>query len=202
MKKFIQLILLVILAISCKETTKDSKSENNKNKVATKEVISIKPKSEKNATYLCKINGKDWAYTKASGIIDTHAKTKVRTAIITFKKKLEKGSENVQLYYNPETFELTAVAIQLRFLQKDGTTSTCYYNIKPETRSKNPLTKLEGNIDLSNPTKASGTAEIKNLNINYEKDKLKNIEDAVITVSELKFSDVGYSDLDKVFKID
>lgn len=54
-----------------------------------------------------------------------------------------------------------------------------------------------GSIDLSNPSNASGTAEIKNLNINYEKDKLQNAEDAVITVTDLKFTDIGYSDTDK-----
>lgn len=199
MKKLIPLFLLAILSISCEETTEDSISENNENEVVAKEAIAVKPITVKSATYLCKINGTDWEYTEASGIIDTHPKTKVRTAIITFKKKLDKGSENVQLYYNPETLELNAVAIQLRFLQKDGKTSTCYYNIKPETRSRNPQTELEGNIDLSKPALAFGTAEIKNLSINYEKDKLQNIEDAVITVSGLKFSNVGYSDLNKVF---
>ncbi|MFT5906089.1 MAG: hypothetical protein ACI9E1_001694 [Cryomorphaceae bacterium] len=198
MKKSIFFLVSLLCLASCKKDNTELSSANNNSEKNEVSATNPNPKKEivSNNT-LCKINGQDWNYTKASGIVSTHARTKKRTALLTFKRKLEKGSEHIQLHYDTETSKLIAASLQLKFTKKDGKLSTCFYDIKPETRSRKPQTELMGSIDLSNPSNASGTAEIKNLNINYEKDKLKNAEDAVITVTDLKFTDIGYSDTDK-----
>jgi len=199
MKKFAALILLVFFTTSCKKNNKDSKVENKTIEVS-KKAPTIKTKSQNTTTYLCQINGENWAYTKASGIISTHAKTGKRTAIITFKKKLEKGSESIQLRYDANSSELEVVSIQLKFQKKEGEVFTCFYELFPDTRDRHPESELSGTIDLSDPSSASGVAEIKNLNIKYEKEKLQNPDDAVISITGLKFTDIGYSDIDKITK--
>ncbi|OUS02494.1 hypothetical protein A9Q86_03035 [Flavobacteriales bacterium 33_180_T64] len=196
MYKYIILIAILLL-VACKSETKKDTNETVKDEI-TEITTNVKPKG--NTTYLCKINDIDWAYTKASGILSTHAKTKKRTALITFKKKLEKGSEHLQLTYDADTFQLIAASLQLKFPKKDGSLFTCYYDLKPETRKRHPESELSGSIDLSNASSASGTAEIKNLNINYEKENLKNLENAVLTITGLKFENIGYSDTDNLFK--
>lgn len=194
MKSYTFIIVLLLLVTACKETTTVA---NETTEVIIKEAsTTTKPKS--NTTYLCKINGKDWAYTKASGIISADRKTKKRTAIITFKKKLDKGSEHLQLTYDADTFQLIAASLQLKFPKKEGSLFTCYYELKPETRKRHPESDLLGAIDLSNASVASGSGDINNLNIKFEKANLQNIEDAVLDISGLKFTNVGYSDLDKL----
>lgn len=201
MKKTIIILVTIISLASCKKNNKEQVlSENNS---VLKKEKSAKPLPKKvtgNSNYLCKINGLDWAYTKASGIISTHARTKKRTVLITFKKKLKKGSEHFQLTYDADTFQLIAASLQLKFPKKDGSLFTCYYDLKPETRKRHPESEISGSIDLSNSSNASGKAEIKNLNINYEKENLKNLEDAVLTITGLKFENIGYSDTDNLFK--
>jgi len=199
MKKFAALILLIFFTTSCKKYNKDSKVENKTIEVS-KKAPTTKSKSQNTTTYLCQINGQDWAYTKASGIVSTHAKTKKRTALITFKKKLKKGSESIQLHYDADSFELIAVSLILKFSKKEGGLFTSYYDLHPDTRNRNPQSELSGSIDLSDASSASGTAEIKSLNIKYEKEKLLNPEDAVVTVTGLKFTGIGYSDIDKFSK--
>ncbi|MCF6348976.1 MAG: hypothetical protein L3J20_11860 [Flavobacteriaceae bacterium] len=200
--KIIIIILVTILSLtSCKKTNEKQISTEN-NPVLKKEE-STKPLPKKvtgNSNYLCKINGQDWAYTKASGILSTHARTKKRTALITFKKKLEKGSESIQLTYDADSFELSTVSILLKFPKKDGKFFTCYYDLFPDTRNHSPQSELSGSIDLSDPSSASGVAEIKNINIKYEKEALLDHENAVISVTDLKFTDIEYSDLDKFVK--
>jgi hypothetical protein len=201
MKKLSVFFVATLCLISCNQSNKEQTpiADNAVPKVES----NIKTTPEKEIeinNILCKINGQEWNYTKASGIISAHAKTKKRTALITFKRKLEKGSENIQLHYDADTFKLIGASLQLKFNTKEDKLSTCYYDINPETRSKKPQTELMGIIDLSNQSIASGTAEILNLSINYEKGKLKNPEDAVISVTDLKFKDIGYSDTDKLFK--
>ncbi|MCF6279563.1 MAG: hypothetical protein L3J14_04365 [Flavobacteriaceae bacterium] len=195
MKGYTILILLIFLAISCKDANQTPIKQKKTVETVTKETS-----TKSNSTYLCKINGKDWAYTKASGILSTHAKTKKRTALITFKKKLKKGSEHFQLTYDANTFQLIAASLQLKFPKKDGSLFTCYYDLKPVTRKRHPESELSGSIDLSNSSNASGVAEIKNLSINYEKGNLKNLEDAVLNITGLKFNNIGYSDTDNLFK--
>lgn len=200
--KQITAILVFSLLISCNSATKKDAQNPNEKTIPSAQVndTKISVKSAIKGIYLCKINGKDWAYTKASGIVSTHAKTKKRTALITFKKKLEKGSEHFQLTYDTDTFQLIAASLQLKFSKKDGSLFTCYYNLNTETRKRHPESKMSGSIDLSNASSASGTAEIKKLSINYEKGSLKNLENAVLTITGLKFENIGYSDTDNLFK--
>lgn len=199
MKKFATLVLLVFFVSSCKESNKNSEVENKTIEIS-KNAATAKTKSQNTTTYLCKINGRDWAYTKASGIVSTHARTKKRTALITFKKKLEKGSESIQLHYDADSFELEVVSVQLKFSKKDGKLFTCFYDLHPDTRDRYPESELSGSIDLSDLTTASGIAELKNINIKYEKESLQNSEDAIINITGLKFTNVGYSDIDKFVK--
>lgn len=201
MKKIIIILVTVLSLASCKKTNKEQVSSQN-NTILKKEE-STKPLLKTvtgNGNVLCQINGQDWAYTKASGIVSTHARTKKRTAIITFKKKLKKGSESIQLYYDADSFDLISVSIQLKFPKKDGKFFTCFYDLHPDTRDRNPESELSGSIDLSDPSRASGVAELKNINIKYEKESLLNAEDAIINITGLNFTNVGYSDIDKLVK--
>ncbi|MGJ8593221.1 MAG: hypothetical protein ACSHXF_11775 [Aquaticitalea sp.] len=195
----IGVVLMTIICLSsCKDSNADQALSQNESKQSLEVTAQASTEKEtKKTDALCQINGEDWAYTKASGIVSTHAKTKERTAIITFKKKLDKGSESIQLTYDAETSQLIEASVQLRFPKKDGSISTCYYQLKPGLEKFNPQAVKSGTIDLSDPTVASGNAEIKNINIRHEKEKLQNPEDAVVTVSGLKFTNVGYSDIDK-----
>lgn len=201
MKKNIIILVAIISFSSCKKNNEDQVSTDDtsiKNKeVVTKKVVK---KETDNSNYLCQINGQDWNYTKASGIVSTHARTKKRTALITFTKKLKKGSESIQLHYDADSFEVIIASLQLKFKNKDGKLFTCYYDLHPDTRDRHPQSELSGSINLSDPSSTSGVAEIKNLNIKYEKEKLLNAEDAVISVTGLKFTNIGYSDIDNLFK--
>lgn len=150
-------------------------------------------------TLLCKINGKPWHYTKASGIITADRKTGERTALITFKRKLDKGSESIQLYYDADTYELQKANIQLKFPKAGGGRFGGIYELSnlPHTQ-KVPGNSKEGTIDLSDPNAASGTATVINAGVLFEKEQLANEEDAIVSLTDLRFSGIGYSDLAKV----
>lgn len=201
MKKAIIILVTMLSLASCKKNNTEQVSSEDNSVTKKEESTKPLPKNEtNNGNVLCQINGKNWAYTKASGIVSTHAKTGKRTALLTFKKKLEKGSESIQLHYDANSFELEAVSLQLKFPKKDGKLSTCYYDLHPDIRNRYPESELSGNIDLSDPSSASGVAELKNINIKYEKELLQNAEDAIINITDLKFINVGYSDIDKFVK--
>jgi len=72
--------------------------------------------------------------------------------------------------------------------------------IQPDTRDRYPNTTLSGTLDLSDLEVAAGTAAVTKLDIRWEKDKLEHADDAVISVTDLQFSGIGYSDLVKVKK--
>ncbi len=200
MKSTFYILSIIFLIGACKNDNQKEVSKNENQDQEEKISTKTKAKAVKEGTYLCKINGKDWAYTKASGIVSKHKKTGKRTAIITFKKQLEKGSESVQLKYDGDSFELESASLQLKFPKKGGGLITGFYDLFPDTRDKNPNSDMSGTVDLSNATTASGHAELIKFNIKYEKELLDNPNDAVITVSNLSFSEVGYSDIDKLFK--
>ncbi|NRD19626.1 hypothetical protein HNV08_06170 [Winogradskyella eckloniae] len=174
--------------ITEKETTEIASTEK-----------ATKKKTDTNGTFLCEINGKDWHYTKASGIVDTHPKTKKRTAIITFKKKLNKGSESVQLFYDGDNYELEKATAILKTSKKGGGTMSAMYQLLNEGGKRLPDSKISGTLDLSNAQVASGTAEVIQMKIRFEEGELEDQSMAIISFSELKFSGVGYSDLHKVF---
>lgn len=201
MKKLITLAVILLL-VSCKsetkkdatvkvETEKTSKIENSK-KNATIELKS-------NGTYLCKINGKDWHYTKASGIVSRHKKNKKRTAIITFTKQLEKGKESVQLFYDGDTNELEEVTAILKLPKKGGGKMSAMYRLQINGKKRLPESKIAGTIDLSNPTAATGKAEVTKMKIRFEADKLEDETMKVISFTPIDFSGIGYSDSEKLF---
>jgi len=195
--KYIIILLIAALGVfACNNNDKAKKETISLEKKATSDV----KKSVGNSTYLCKINGKKWAYTKASGIVTRNKNTGKRTAIITFKNKLKKGSESIQLTYDGDSYILESASLQLKFPKKGGGDVLGFYKLFPDTRNRNPDSDMSGNIDLSNPNTASGNAELINFNISYEKDLLNNIDNAVISVTDLKFDKVNYSDVNKLFK--
>ncbi|MBU2930141.1 hypothetical protein [Winogradskyella psychrotolerans] len=201
MKEYITLISIVLL-VACKSETKKDTTQTVQ--VEQKEQVESKQATTENkpvskGTFLCKINDKDWAYTKASGIVDTHAKTKKRTAIMTFTKKLDKGSESVQLFYDADTYQLEKATAILKTPEKGGGTMSAMYHLLNEGGKRLPDSAISGSIDLSNATSASGTAEVSNMKIRFEEGKLEDQSMAVISFTSLKFSGVGYSDLDKAF---
>lgn len=158
------------------------------------------PASEpsQNGTLLCQVNGKPWHYTKASGIITADRKTGARTALITFKKKLDKGSESIQLYYDADTYELQKANAQLKFPKAGGGRFGGIYELSDKAHTKKiPGNSMGGSIDLSDLKVASGTATAINIGVMFEKEALANEEDAVISLTDLRFSGIGYSDLAK-----
>ena len=191
-------IILILLLVACKSETK---KDTNKT-ITTQPIDEVITKSQQksNSTYLCKINGKDWAYTKASGIVSRHKKTKKRTAIITFTKQLNKGKEIIQLYYDGDTNQLEQVNIHLKVSKNDGKTMTAMYIYHPNTSKFHPKAKVSGAIDLSNPTNASGNAEVSDLDVRFDKNLLVNANDKLINVEGLNFTGIGYSDTDNLFK--
>ena len=202
--KIFKLLFLILTLTSCKENNKSNTLEKVKatetgtTDLPNNELIT-KSENGRDGTFLCTINGNDWAYTKASGIVDTHAKTKKRTAIITFTKQLEKGKETVQLFYDAQSKTLEQVSIHLKVTKNDGKTMTAMYIYHPDTNHFHPNAKISGTVDLSNPTSASGKAEISELDARFDKNDITNAQDKLITVENLNFKGVGYSDLDKVF---
>ena len=204
MKPYIVLLVLIITLTSCKESNEtNSIKQNRTTESATAKVVNnetpTESKPNSKGTFLCEINDKDWSYTKASGIVDTHPKTKKRTAIMTFTKKLDKGSESVQFFYDADTNQLEKVTAILKTPKKGGGTMSAMYQLLNEGGRRLPDSAISGVIDLSNATAASGTAEVSNMKIRFEEDKLEDKSMEVISFSTIKFTGVGYSDLDKVF---
>ncbi|WP_225034624.1 hypothetical protein [Winogradskyella sp. SM1960] len=204
MKLYIVLLVLIITLTSCKESNETNALEQSETtETATAEITNkdtrAKSESINKGTFLCKINGKDWAYTKASGIVNTHAKTKKRTAIITFTKKLDKGSESVQLFYDGDTKALEKVTADIKQPKKGGGTMSAMYQLLHEGGQRLSESKISGTIDLSHATAASGTAEVSNMKIRFKEGNLEDASMAVISFSPIQFSGVGYSDLSKVF---
>ncbi len=190
-------LVVVLFIVSCSGGTSEAEKAPNAPEPATAPIPVEAPSP--NGTLLCEINGVPWHYTKASGIIMTERKTGKRTALFTFKKKLDKGSENLQLYYDAATNEIEKITLELKFPKAGGGRHTDYYNFSNESHVKKlPGSSMEGSIDLSNDEMASGTANVTKISIRYEADQLANSQDAVISVTDLRFSEVGYSDLTAV----
>ncbi len=196
--KQLSLVFLLLLAItSCKESSQNIKA--NSNKIEDTQVSkSAEVKSIANTTYLCKVNGINWEYTEASGIVSTHKKTGKRTAILTFKKKLERGSEIIQLYYDGNSFELEKGSIHLKFPKKGGGMLTGIYELSSELKARNPNSEMRGKLDLSDSKGASGNAELLKFNIRFDKNLLENQVNAIVSATGINFGGIGYSDLDKL----
>ena len=202
MKKLSLVTVLLALLLSCGETNKkiqntgESQSENtaqNKEKKAVK--------STDNTTFLCKINGEDWRYTSADGLVSRNSSTKVRTATITFVKKLTKGSESVQLEYDVDANTLTRVLAELKRPDKEGNLFTNFYNQSASQLERNPEASMSGAVALSEDQREAAGNAIFTVQNDFEEDKLGNPDDVLITVSDIKFSGVSYSDTDDLKKL-
>lgn len=202
MRKLTSLLLLLFLFFACGEDPKKTSSTEENPEEITKQNKEKQPsKSSNNTTYLCKLNGEDWGYTEASGIVSRNSSTNVRTATITFKKKLIKGSEAVQLEYDVDANTVTRVLLELKRPDKDGNLFTNFYNQSANRLNKNPEASMSGSITLSEDERVAAGNAIFTVQNDFEKDKLANSSDLLITVSDLNFSKVNYSDTDDLKKL-
>lgn len=202
MKNLFNTIIILTLLFSCGETVKktEDRAEN---------LTEIDPQNKEktvanrgdNTTYLCKINGEDWGYTSADGLVSRNSSTNKRTATITFIKKLEKGSESIQLEYNVDANTLTRVLAELKRPDKDGNLFTNFYNQAADRLDRNPEASMSGTVTLSEDQRVAAGNALFTVQNDFEKDKLGNKGDLLITVSDLNFSGVSYSDTDDLKKL-
>ncbi len=202
MKNLFNTIIILTLLFSCGETVKktEDRAEN---------LTEIDPQNKEktvanrgdNTTYLCKINGEDWGYTTADGLVSRNSFTNKRTATITFIKILEKGSESIQLEYNVDANTLTRVLAELKRPDKDGNLFTNFYNQSADRLDRNPEASMSGTVTLSEDQRVVAGNALFTVQNDFEKDKLGNKGDLLITVSDLNFSGVSYSDTDDLKKL-
>lgn len=202
MKNLFNTIIILTLLFSCGETVKktEDRAEN---------LTEIDPQNKEktvanrgdNTTYLCKINREDWGYTSADGLVSRNSSTNKRTATITFIKKLEKGSESIQLEYNVDANTLTRVLAELKRPDKDGNLFTNFYNQSADRLDRNPEASISGTVTLSEDQRVAAGNALFTVQNDFEKDKLGNKGDLLITVSDLNFSGVSYSDTDDLKKL-
>lgn len=197
LQQLLMACLLILSITSCKKSAEKTNENNGKTETG-QEATLFETKSSTEGTYLCKINGKDWIYTKASGIVSRHKKSNKRTAMITFTNKMDKGSESVQLFYDGDTYQLEKATAELKQPKKDGGRMSALYQLMVEGGNRLPDSEISGTLDLSNKTVAAGTADVKNMKIRFEVEQLEDQSMAVITLSPLSFEGIGYSNLDKL----
>tara|TARA_R110002033_G_scaffold10511_3_gene34089 strand:+ start:2242 stop:2700 length:459 start_codon:yes stop_codon:yes gene_type:complete len=116
-------------------------------------------------------------------------------------KKLEKGSESIQLEYNVDANTLTRVLAELKRPDKDGNLFTNFYNQAADRLDRNPEASISGTVTLSEDQRVAAGNALFTVQNDFEKDKLGNKGDLLITVSDLNFSGVSYSDADDLKKL-
>tara|TARA_R110000868_G_C10942682_1_gene767192 strand:+ start:1928 stop:2539 length:612 start_codon:yes stop_codon:yes gene_type:complete len=199
--KNLSIILVVFILFSCGEANKKEHNSVSTSENKTLETAKTEIKKTNNNKVLCKINGKDWEYTTSDGMVSRNSSTQVRTATIGFKKQLEKGYESIQLEYDVDKNVLNNVWVQLKRPTKDGKIITAFYTQYGDKIDQDPKASLSGTVSLNEDSrKASGTAEI-TISNDYEQDQLANSEDLLITVTDLNFSGINYSDTDDLKKL-
>lgn len=191
-------IILLLAFMACKNEKADTKTIQKADK---KDIVKVTKKVSNKGTLLCKINDKDWYYTKASGLITKNKRTDETLATITFKRKMDKKTESIQLYYDTKTQKLKNIGVSIYVEQnkltgfKGGLQRTDYALYASD--EKEPTESLSGTIDLSDSKTLSGNA---NAVIAYHlKQFIKNKKDLVIHITDLQFSNVGYSDISNGF---
>ncbi|WP_339918281.1 hypothetical protein [Yeosuana marina] len=201
MKKIIAILTVSAIMLSCGNT--DKKEQNSMSASETKTTTTVKNKIEStsNISLLCKINGEEWGYTKADGLVSRNSSTNVRTATITFTKKLDKGSEAVQLEYDVDKNTLTRVLAELKRPDKEGNLFTNFYNQSANQLDRNPEASMAGTVSLNEDARVAAGTAVFTVQNDYEKDKLGNTSDLLITISDLKFSGVPYSDTEDLKKL-
>ena len=187
---------------SCGETVKKVEDRaENATEINPESKEKTVAKTADNSTYLCKINGEEWGYTSADGLVSRNSSTNVRTATITFIKKLAKGSESVQLEYDVDANTLTRVLAELKRPDKEGNLFTNFYNQSADRLDRNPKASMSGSITLSEDQRVAAGNALFTVQNDFEKDKLGNASDLLITISDLNFSGVPYSDTDDLKKL-
>lgn len=202
MKNLFNTIIILTLLFSCGETVKKTEDRaENLTEIDPQNKEKTVAKRGDNTSYLCKINGEDWGYTSADGLVSRNSSTNIRTATITFIKKLEKGSESIQLEYNVDANTLTRVLAELKRPDKDGNLFTNFYNQAADRLDRNPEASISGTVTLSEDQRVAAGNALFTVQNDFEKDKLGNKGDLLITVSDLNFSGVSYSDADDLKKL-
>jgi hypothetical protein len=196
------IVLFLALLTSCAEASKKTQDvSDSATASSTQSEEKTIQKSGGNTTLLCKINGEDWRYTEAGGLVSRNSSTKVRTATITFEKKLEKGKEVVQLEYDVDANTLTRVLAELKRPDKEGKLFTNFYNQAANQLDRNPEASMSGTISLDEDERVAAGNGLFTVQNDFEKDKLGNASDLIITISDLNFSGVSYSDTDDLKKM-
>ena len=199
MKKITNLALLCSFLISCSDSNKkEQHTEQTSGNETVETMEQATTQRTGNTTLLCKINGSDWGYTTADGLVSRNSSTNIRTATITFVKKLDKGSESVQLEYDVDTNTLTRVLAELKRPDKDGNLFTNFYNQSANQLDRNPEASMSGTVSLDEDERIAAGNAIFTVQNDFEKDKLGNPSDLLITVSDLSFSGIFYSDTDDI----
>tara|TARA_R110001606_G_scaffold17807_1_gene68373 strand:+ start:1623 stop:2210 length:588 start_codon:yes stop_codon:yes gene_type:complete len=187
---------------SCGETVKNVEDRaENATEINPESKEKTVAKTADNSTYLYKINGEEWGYTSADGLVSRNSSTNVRTATITFIKKLAKGSESVQLEYDVDANTLTRVLAELKRPDMEGNLFTNFYNQSADRLDRNPKASMSGSITLSEDQRVAAGNALFTVQNDFEKDKLGNASDLLITISDLNFSGVPYSDTDDLKKL-
>ena len=195
-------VLVISLLFSCGETNnKEQQIETNTLETATTPQAKEVAKNTSNGTFLCKVNGEDWYYTSSNGLVSENSATKVRTATIGFTKQLAKGTESIQLEYDVKKNVLNNIWVQLKRPNKEGQLITAFYTQYGDKLHLNPEASMSGTVNLNESgRKASGTAIFTIAN-DYEQKQLANADDLMVTVTDLNFEDVAYSDTDDLKKL-
>ena len=198
MQKLPFIFMLTLLFLSCGETDKKPENAAEPAQATPQSEVMPEAKTAAKRTYLCKINGENWEYTTADGLVSRNSSTNLRTATITFVKKLEKGSEAVQLEYDVDANTLTRVLAELKRPDTEGNLFTNFYNQSANQLDRNPEASMSGTVSLDEDGRVAAGNAVFTVQNDFEKDKLGNPEDLLITISDLNFSGVSYSDTDDI----
>ena len=202
MKKTAIFLMLCFILNSCGKTDKKAQNSESVSDTNTTETTTKNKTTNTNSTNtLCKINGDPWHYDSTHGLVSRNSQTNVRTATIGFTKKLDKGSESIQLEYDVDKNVLNSVLVELKRPNTDGKVITAFYTEFRKELDVNPEARLSGSVSLSEDTrKASGNGECVLLN-DDKKRQIFNPEYITIKITALNFSDISYSDTDDLKKL-
>ncbi|TKD60469.1 hypothetical protein [Flavobacterium sp. ASW18X] len=182
--------ILQLLCVSCKEKkAADSQTSEMKTEENTQVATS-------NDNVLCNINGAPWSYTEASGVLVDDKNRGIRVLTLTFTKYLNPGKEHLSLSFDEATKELFEASVQIKQPGKDGQRIHAIYLYNERTAKSNPKGSISGQVTLDHDV-ASGTAQLQNLHIQYEGSLLANEKDTEITVTDLSFNNIAFSDVKK-----
>lgn len=183
-------LLLILTVLSCKEATKQTSA----NVISEKEPDVTEKEPDQNT--LCKINGEPWNFTEASGVVVEDNNKGIRILKLTFTKYLNPGKEHVSLTYDEATKELLEASVQIKQPGKDGKRIHSIYLFNERTTKSSHESSISGQVTMDSET-ASGTAQMQNIPIQYQASLLADEKDAAITVTELSFNNIPFSDVKK-----